>query len=355
MNEQKFKTIMIFGSLSLALVLMFNNCSAGGGNKDSGTVMNSSNSPDNNSAGIPISQSSPIMDFKIGDTLTKPDLQKISSVLGNFYDTYSKYTAGLKGMAITSDSLNALGVFGYKNPSSGFDSFLISLCNARFQKKCVILAKGDNYNISSADLEDLKKTAGQGGMITSIKKGDQIDVSSFPINQGSQTISDYIASTGIKSMAVSWNGALIWQSNSNKTYTQAELSRMTIESCQLVTQKKCVLLAEGNLYSWDYKTDIMKWTLPTSGQALDLSSIPLVGNKYREDAQASSYNSVINSGGHGVIYLVPGGGAYMRASSTESTDQLKTTALENCLTTYPGKECILFAIDNSIVWTVLEK
>lgn len=124
-----------------------------------------------------------------------------------------------------------------------------------------------------------------------------------------------------------------------------------------MTKRKCTIIAEGNYYGWDWQVNEMIWSLPASGQDLKLNEIPMVSNQYRSDAQASVYQQYVSGGGHGVIYLVQGGGAALQAAmaGSQTVEQLKASALKTCQESYAGKECLLYAIDNKVVWDLVEK
>lgn len=355
MGTHQIKVKLAIIPIAAILIFVFNNCGSKKSENSQSSELASVTTDGGSDTGSNSGMGSSVASFKTGDSLSKEQLQNVSSVLANFYDSYSVAAIESKAMAISIDGTGVVGLHSYDQNVSGIDKHIISICNVRFQKDCVLLAKGNNFVIDSSSLQSLKATNTFSGYHINAVKGQKMDVANFPFQKGHPTISDYYASTGVKSMVVSWNGGLVWKASADASLTQTEISRMTVESCQLASLRKCSLLVEGNTYALDYKTDKMLWSLPSAGQALNLAAIPLVNDKYRTDAQASVYNSYISSGGHGVIYLVQGGGATMRVSKTETVEQLKATALDTCKNAYPNKECLLYAIDKVVSWAIVER
>lgn len=366
LKANKSKSILILIPIVVTMLFAFNNC--GNPNKESfngAGTSSSSKTPDTNQpSDSPFETDEPVETtplppvpkfFQAGDDLSKEELMKISANLGNFFEAYSAEKTKPKAMAVTWDGVGSVGLYGFSQDAAGLSSHVISLCNARFQKLCLLLASGDKFTVSHQDLEDAKASGGTKGTGSSIVQGQTIDAATFPFLRGHQTIQDYLSNPNVKAIAASWSGGLVWQATGSAPLSQEEMSRMTLESCQLITLKKCVLLAEGNSYVWNWRSKLMAWTLPAAGDALDLAKLPIVANQYRKDASASVYSSQIASGGHGAIYLVQGGGAAMRVSATDSMDLVKADGLKTCEATYPGKTCYLYAVDNTVVWEIAEK
>ncbi len=354
-QSRKMAAWLILTPIFASTLFAFNNCAAPSNEMAASSSSTPYRTPNNN-GGSTTPTNPGDTNFKVNDTLSQAQLAKVSSSLASFYEAYAA-SPTVKGMAVTWDGQGIVGVFGFEQSQDGLASHVISLCNARYQKKCHLLAAGDKFQISYSDFQEGKNNQGLNAENTDVMKGQAISASSFPMMRGHKVISDYIANTNLKAMAVSWAGGLVWQYSSTAARTQEEMSRMTLESCQVMTKRKCTLLAEGNYYAWDWQTSKMVWSLPAAGQDLKLAEIPMVSDKYRADAQASVYQQYVSGGGHGAIYLVQGGGATLRASAAgaETVDQVKATVLKTCQDTYPGKECLLYAVDNKIVWDMAER
>lgn len=354
-QSKKIAAWLIITPVIASTLFAFNNCAAPGEGMEASSTTAPYRTPDGD--GRSTTPPPPTdTNFKFNDTLSKEQLTKVSSSLASFYDAYAA-SPTVKGMAITWDGQGSVGVFGFEQAQEALPSHVISLCNARYQKKCHLLAAGDKFQISYSDFQEGQSKQGLNAENTDVMKGQAISASTFPIMRGHKVISDYLANTNIKAMAMSWTGGLVWQYSATAVRTQEEISRMTLESCQVMTKRKCILLAAGDYYAWDWQTSRMVWSLPAAGQDLKLTEIPMVSDQYRTDAQASVYQQYINGGGHGAIYVVQGGGATLKVSPAgqETVDQIKAAALKTCQETFPGQECLLYAVDNKIIWDLVEK
>jgi hypothetical protein len=99
----------------------------------------------------------------------------------------------------------------------------------------------------------------------------------------------------------------------------------TVESCQSQSETLCVLIAEGDRYTWDYRNHRMIWNLQGEGDSLStkLDWAPSITNFSQENAQ-----------------------------------NLYASVLQTCQEKYPrtsSDKCLVFAYDLEVVWKLRDK
>jgi len=301
------------------------------------------------------------VDFSEGEVISKAKLALINSRLDAFFDNYFNANANLpKAIAITYDYQGVFGFYDYSiNSEESAEEYAISVCNARYQKKCVILVGGNMFKISSKQLAVIRNQNGSSGRETQARPGQPFTESNFSFLRGSEFVRNYINNTRIKAMALSWNGHLyaLWSQDD-----QSSTSRATLEYCQIQSQYRCVLIAEGNTYVWDYMRHQLNWTLPKAGDSISTGATYLPSfTGLNRDAFQNLYLATVMNGGKGMIMIVPGREIFARttpAGSTETREQMMANLQNSCRQKYPenGRDkCLLFAENLEVIWNLQDR
>jgi hypothetical protein len=302
-----------------------------------------------------------LVDFREGEVITKSKLASINPRLEAFFDNYfSADSLKQKAIAVTYDYQGVFGFYGYNLGVDSAIEYAISVCNARYQKKCVLLVNGNMFKISSAQLRLIKNQNGSAGSETQARLNETFTEGNFSFLRGHEFVRNYINATGLKAMALSWNGNLYSLRSSQSD--QASVSRATVELCQIESQFRCVLIAEGNTYAWDYTRHRFNWTLLKAGDDLPnpLNFLPSITNFNPSSYQTLYLNTILN-GGKGMIMIVPGKEVFARTTqpgSTETREQMMSALQNSCREKYPenGKDkCILFSENLKVVWNLQDR
>jgi len=300
--------------------------------------------------------------FSEGEVISKAKLALINSRLDAFFDNYFNANPNLpKAIAITYDYQGVFGFYNYSiNSEASAEEYAISVCNARYQKKCVILVGGNMFKISSKQLAVIRNQNGSSGRETQARPGQPFTESNFSFLRGSEFVRNYINNTRFKAMALSWNGHLYALASQED---QSRTSRATLEYCQIQSQYRCVLIAEGNTYVWDYMRHQLNWTLPKAGDSISAGAtyLPSVPRRLNRDAFQNRYLATVMNGGKGMIMIVPGKQVFARttpAGSTETREQMIANLQNSCREQYPenGRDkCLLFAENLEVIWNLQDR
>lgn len=341
--------------LLLSTSLMFNNCAPQFEMKDSNQASSGTVIPvgSNDLAGQ-------IPSFQFGEPLTRQKVELLNPTLGSIIESYLTADPSLsKAIAITYDNLGVFGFYDYNQGESSAIEYAISMCNARYQKKCVLLSKNNTFNLDSNQLIEIRNQNGSSGSESQAQVNQEFSAETMSFLRGHNFVSNYLGVASNKAIALSWKGTLhaLWSEQS----TQEEISRAVVESCQIQSQSRCILLAEGNKYVWDYKSHSMKWTLPLKGSKLTLpvTSIPSIVS-FNQQVFEEQYLAPLSRGGRAILIMVPGRELLARSvemNSAETREQMIEILTQACRDRYPDTrdQCLLFTHDLDVVWDITQQ
>ena len=139
--------------------------------------------------------------------------------------------------------------------------------------------------------------------------------------------------------------------------TQADANRRVLELCEAITAETCTLYAEGNQvvfnvteFNWNYSIRYLQFA-PT---AFDASKVPFVGANFRTDPNFfAGIPAMVTQGRNPVVALGKEGHFWIGSAAGKTVAENRATAQTSCDALIPGgkHKCIIYSINNDIVWT----
>jgi hypothetical protein len=257
---------------------------------------------------------------------------------------YAAFT-GLKAVAITADGLGFVRRGHGTMTQDDVNKNALEGCYAiSGGKACSLIATGDTWNVSGADLAT--------SFLYTLPAPTAINAASIPFiapSEATAAASAYNAAAMPKAMALSLDGAYFWVTNTAgaPVANAAEAQRLALERCELnAAAIPCTIFAQDNTVVFnpvainrapviDYARTTLMTNIPGMRQS-DFTSV--IQNDYLTKGGATSGAVYITADGHG-------GYAYGQGSATAND----TTAKANCdartTTAYP---CFKYAVNTTL-------
>lgn len=151
---------------------------------------------------------------------------------------------------------------------------------------------------------------------------------------------------GPKALAISRHGHYAFFSNKSSPRTEEDVRRNALEYCQYMSKSPCMIYAVGDQVVADAKADFAATPVDIQGSGrFDAARVPFVSARTREVGMA---NYVKNPGSKAVA-LTPTG-QWATVWGKESVDDAREAALERCEERNGKGECMIYAVDDIVVF-----
>ena len=280
--------------------------------------------------------------FAVGDAFNGQDLVSSGSFIDTLIETigYAHYGSG-KAIAVATSGLGYAALSESSNIEA--ERMAVESCNFLSGESCALIVSGNSFSIASNDIANNLEYKLDG------LKGKAFSASEIPmastVKRDTAMVRNFTNAPGNKALAVSATGALYAAYTTTYTLTEADVSRMAVQRCELESAiTPCALYAVNTRVEFDSRAFMKKGSINYSNN--DVLALPPPAS--RASALVAIEN-LLNEVGQDkyAIYTTPNGYGYFGA---DETDNVKADAVAkgHCESGVHGTRCILYASSRGV-------